>query len=51
MNNRENGFTLIEVLISMVVGLIILGALASTFILQRKSYAVQEQAKDPFHAC
>ena len=41
--NKENGFTLIELLIAMTIGLIILGALSSTFIIQRKTYAIQEQ--------
>ena len=40
---KERGFTLIELLIGMLVGLIVLGALASTFIIQSKSYDVQEQ--------
>ena len=41
--NKKNGFTLIELLIAMTIGLIILGALSSTFIIQRKTYAIQEQ--------
>jgi len=41
--NRENGFTLVELLIAMTIGLIILAALSSTFLLQRKTYDVQEQ--------
>ena len=41
--NKESGFTLIELLIAMTIGLIILGALSSTFIIQRKTYAIQEQ--------
>jgi type IV pilus assembly protein PilW len=41
--NKENGFTLVELLIAMTIGLIILTALSSTFLMQRKIYDVQEQ--------
>ncbi|MEA3429058.1 MAG: prepilin-type N-terminal cleavage/methylation domain-containing protein [Thermodesulfobacteriota bacterium] len=41
--NKENGFTLVELLIAMTIGLIILVALSSTFLMQRKTYDVQEQ--------
>ena len=41
--NKESGFTLVELLIAMTIGLIILGALSSTFLMQRKIYDVQEQ--------
>ena len=41
--NKESGFTLVELLIAMTIGLIILGALSSTFLMQRKVYGVQEQ--------
>jgi len=41
--NKESGFTLVELLISMTIGLIILAALSSTFLMQRKIYDVQEQ--------
>ncbi|MBC8200268.1 MAG: prepilin-type N-terminal cleavage/methylation domain-containing protein [Desulfobacteraceae bacterium] len=41
--NREGGFTLVELLIAMTIGLIILAALSSTFLMQRKIYDVQEQ--------
>ncbi len=43
IQNRDNGFTLVELLISMTVGLIVLGVLAGTLIIQRKAYDVQEQ--------
>ncbi|MBW2570709.1 MAG: hypothetical protein JRE47_15455, partial [Deltaproteobacteria bacterium] len=36
-------FTLVELLIAMTIGLIILTALSSTFLMQRKIYDVQEQ--------
>ena len=41
--NKESGFTLVELLIAMTIGLIILTALSSTFLMQRKAYDVQEQ--------
>jgi type IV pilus assembly protein PilW len=41
--NKESGFTLVELLIAMTIGLIILAALSSTFLMQRKIYDVQEQ--------
>jgi type IV pilus assembly protein PilW len=41
--NTSRGLTLIEMLIALSVGLIILGALTTTFILQRKAYSTQEQ--------
>ena len=41
--NRESGFSLVELLIAMTIGLIILAALSSTFLMQRKIYDVQEQ--------
>ena len=39
----QQGFTLIEVLIAMAIGAMLLGAVVGTFILQSKSYDVQEQ--------
>ena len=41
--NKESGFTLVELLIAMTIGLIILAALSSTFLMQRKTYDIQEQ--------
>jgi type IV pilus assembly protein PilW len=41
--NKESGFTLVEMLIAMTIGLIILAALSSTFLMQRKTYDIQEQ--------
>ena len=43
IENKERGFTLVELLIAMTIGLIILTALSSTFLMQRKAYDVQEQ--------
>jgi len=44
--NREQGFTLIELLIAMAIALVIIAALSSAFISQRKTYAVQEQVSE-----
>jgi type IV pilus assembly protein PilW len=41
--NISRGLTLIELMIALTIGMIILGALTSTFILQRKAYSTQEQ--------
>ena len=43
IENKERGFTLVELLIAMTIGLIILAALSSTFLMQRRIYDVQEQ--------
>ncbi|MBC8246586.1 MAG: prepilin-type N-terminal cleavage/methylation domain-containing protein, partial [Deltaproteobacteria bacterium] len=43
IQNKENGFTLVELLIAIAIGLLVLGVLVSTFIIQRKTYDVQEQ--------
>ncbi|MDZ7696964.1 MAG: prepilin-type N-terminal cleavage/methylation domain-containing protein [Deltaproteobacteria bacterium] len=44
--NRERGFTLIELLIAMALALVIITALSSAFISQRKTYAIQEQVSE-----
>ena len=44
--NNERGFTLVELLIAMTIGLIIMTALSSTFLMQRKIYDVQEQVAE-----
>jgi len=41
--NCERGFTLIELLIAMALALVVIGSLASTFIIQQKTYNTQEQ--------
>jgi type IV pilus assembly protein PilW len=46
IENKESGFTLIELLITMTISLIILTALSSTFLMQRKIYDVQEQVAE-----
>lgn len=40
---EQKGFSIVEILISLAIGLIVLAALASTFIAQNKAYNVQEQ--------
>lgn len=44
--NNASGFTIIELLIAMAIGLIVLGALCGTFILQNKTYDAQEQVTE-----
>ena len=41
--NRENGFSLIELLFAVGIFMVVLTAIASVFISQRKSYDVQEK--------
>ncbi|MFH0995570.1 MAG: prepilin-type N-terminal cleavage/methylation domain-containing protein [Pseudomonadota bacterium] len=41
--NTSRGLTLIELMIALSIGMIVLGALTSTLILQRKAYNTQEQ--------
>jgi len=45
-NISDAGFSIIEILIAMAVGMIVLGALCTTFILQDKTYDVQEQVTE-----
>jgi len=40
---QEKGFSLIELMISMVIGTLILGLVGNTFIFQQKTYDVQGQ--------
>jgi type IV pilus assembly protein PilW len=42
----EKGFTLVEILVAIVASLIVLGAIAATFIVQNKSYDKEEQVVD-----
>jgi prepilin-type N-terminal cleavage/methylation domain-containing protein len=42
----EEGFTLVELLISMLVSVVVLAAVSATFIIQNKSYNTQEQVID-----
>ncbi len=40
---QEQGFTLIELLIALTIALVMITAVSSAFISQRKTYAIQEQ--------
>jgi type IV pilus assembly protein PilW len=44
--NRERGFSLIEFLIAMTLGLIVLGAISNVFLGQGQTYNTQEQITD-----
>lgn len=46
LTNASAGFSLVELLIAMAVGLVILGAAYQSFITQRQTYAAQEQVTD-----
>ena len=41
--NSSRGLTLIELIVALTIGMIVLGALTATFVLQRKAYSTQEQ--------
>jgi type IV pilus assembly protein PilW len=43
---REEGFTLVELLIAMAIGLVVLTSLSSAFVSQRKVYDAQEQVAE-----
>jgi type IV pilus assembly protein PilW len=43
IKNPDQGFTIVELLIAMVVSLLALGAIYSTFLNQHKSYVIQEE--------
>ena len=42
IKTSQKGFTLIELMIALVLGAIIIGAIYSTYIVQQRSYTVQE---------
>jgi len=44
--NRENGLTLIELLIAMALALVVIGALSGAFVSQRKAFNTQEQVSE-----
>lgn len=46
LRSGEEGFTLVELLVSILVSMIVLAAISATFVLQNKSYARQEQVVD-----
>jgi len=46
LTTRKNGFTVLELLIAMVTGLVVLSAMISTFSIQRKYFDVMEQSSE-----
>ena len=46
LRSGEEGFTMVELLVSILVSMIVLTAISATFVLQNKSYAKQEQVVD-----
>ena len=46
LRGGEEGFTLVELLVSILVSMIVLAAISATFVIQNKSYAKQEQVVD-----
>lgn len=50
MNIKNPGFTLVELLISMTVGMVVLGAVYATFTLQNKLLANQEQLAEVYQS-
>jgi len=43
---REQGFTLVELLVAMAIALVVIGSISSAFVSQRKIYAAQEQVSE-----
>jgi len=46
VQNKERGFSLTELLVATLISGIVLGAIVSTFIMQSRSYRVQEQVTE-----
>ena len=46
IQKNQKGFTLIELLIAMAVFLVVIAALSSTFVFQRKTYDAQQQVNE-----
>jgi len=43
---KENGFTLVELLVAMVIGAIVMAAAYSSFVSQQKAYGITESVSD-----
>jgi prepilin-type N-terminal cleavage/methylation domain-containing protein len=43
---KNSGFSMLELVIALAIGLIVLGALTTTFVMQRTRYDAQEQVTD-----
>ena len=46
LKNKEQGFTLVELVIGLAISLILMGVAVSIFNVQRKSYSLQEQVTE-----
>ncbi len=46
LHKNRNGFSLTEVMIAMVIGLILLGAVTTTYIAQNRSFVVQDSVAE-----
>lgn len=46
IHENKDGFSILEIIISLAIGLIVLAGLATTFIAQNKAYNVQEQVTE-----
>jgi type IV pilus assembly protein PilW len=44
--NNERGFTIIELVVGLAIGLILLGVAVKIFLVQQRSYSVQEQLSE-----
>ena len=46
LNGKNTGFTLIELMVAMVIGMIVFASVATTFISQTRAYTAQEQINE-----
>ncbi len=44
--NNERGFTIVELLVGLAIGLILLGVAVKIFLVQQRAYSVQEQLSE-----
>jgi type IV pilus assembly protein PilW len=44
--NKERGLTVLELIFALLIGLLLLGGVSATFILQNKHYSAQEQVTE-----